>query len=142
MPSPGIGFEGRILAGDPSNPWDNQVVVGLRSASADSLGVTNEIIARLLKETCYPAVREAMTRAGIDSSDPGSGAKLTSDGATRCVGMVLDRYVPGKAEGLRGWALSASGQGVSSGDPGRFAIAFPIPPDLERALLAVVEGSF
>ena len=142
MPSPGIGSEGRILSGDPANPWDNQVVVGLRSATGDSLGLTIELTARLLKETCYPAVREAMAQVGFEVSDPAEGAKISSHSATRCAGMVLDRYAPAYAQGHREWAMATSGGGGSSRGVNEFVTAFPLPPDLERALLAVVEGAF
>ncbi len=138
MVSPGIGREGRILAGDPANPWDNQVVVGLGNlAGSTDPGV--DFFARLLKEACYPAVREAMSRAQISGLDPAAGERLSSDAATRCGAMVLDRYAPALSPEYRVRSVAAvSGQG--SRDPGVFTQAFPLPPGLERALLEVVEA--
>jgi hypothetical protein len=138
MVSPGIGREGRILAGDPANPWDNQVVVGLGSP-VGSADLATDLLARFLKETCYPAVREAMSQAEIAGMDPAAGERLASDAATRCGAMVLDRYAPSLSPGYRVRSLAAA-SGEGSRDPGAFTQAFPLPPELERALLEVVEG--
>jgi hypothetical protein len=139
MPSPPVGLEGRILAGDPSNPWDNQVVVGLEGATEDVSGLVTEITARFLKEACYPAVREAMSASGLAGSDPVADARISSDAATRCGGMVLDRFVPSMSQEYSNWVLDARG-GTNSPSTD-LQEAFPLPPALERALLQVIQGA-
>ncbi len=139
MPSPPVGLEGRILAGGPSNPWDNQVVIGIRGSVDDPNGLVTEITARFLKEVCYPAVREAMAASGVAVSDPAVEARMSSDAATGCGAMVLDRFVPSMSREYRTWALDARGA-VTTSPTESFQEAFPLPPALEQALLELIQG--
>jgi hypothetical protein len=136
-----LGWDGRILAGDASNPWDNQVAIGYGddSLSEGLANLVQEVVIRSVRELCYPAVRAATERIGVEFSDPVSGARTSSVAAVRCGAMVLDRYLPEFSEpyrldalGRREWAGEETGAGA-------FEERFPLVPALERALEEGVE---
>jgi len=134
--SPTLGLDGRILEGDRSNPWDNQLVVGWNPdhLSDPDGALFADLVSRSARELCFPAVRRAMNSAGISPSDPAQGAEISGRAATRCGDLLLNQYLPAYGPDYRMWA-SALGVSGPSADPAAFAAAFPLEPGLEQALL-------
>lgn len=119
--APALGREGRIAAGDPANRQDNLVAVADAEPQA--------VVSAVLRETCYPAVRAALTRAGLVFPDRAEAARLSDHAATRC-GAILAARV---SDDLAGYyqaffAAPASGPG-----------GFTLPPALEAALLEEIQ---
>ena len=87
--TPAIGLEGRFFEGDPENPRDNVVVVGLAQDADPATAV-----AALVRELCYPVVREAFSAAAVRIDDRQQASRLSDRAATRCGAMLLERYAP------------------------------------------------
>jgi hypothetical protein len=141
MISAPVGPEGRILEGDPSNPWDNQIVIGLAptALAAGSDAAFLDVAVRSVRELCYPAVRQAMQASGIQAGTLAEGADLSARAATRCGALLIDRHAPDLEQAYATWALSWSDATSTGGDTaGALAAAFPLPPGLESALEEVV----
>ena len=137
--SPTLGLDGRILEGDRSNPWDNQMVVGWNPDLVEGAdgALFADLVSRSARELCFPAVRRAMDSAGIDPATPSAGAEISGRAATRCGDLLLDQYLPAYGPAYRRWATGA-GASSPSADPAVFAAAFPLEPGLEQALLEAV----
>lgn len=98
-----LGPDGRFFAGDPKNPTDNVVAVRLGPGEPAQAAVY-----RLVRELCYPAVREAMQ--GVEPTDDRvRGERVSGIAAVRCGHELLARYAPREVAGYDEQWLSEAG---------------------------------
>jgi len=125
--SPAVGLDGRFFDGDPDNDKDNVVIVGYAP-------VAGMEAFQIVREWCYPAVREAEADALVGGSDRVAAEAESGRAAVRCGELVLDRYLPAATRHYRS-AFVPDQNVVSRAD---LAARYPIPKALERALTVVV----
>ncbi len=132
---PALGAEGRFLQRGPSGNAGPLVALGARRL-VDAPG-DDQVLASLLREMCYPAVRRAFGpfegRMGgrIDAS------RASDLAATRCGELLLERRAPGKLAAYR-TRFSIPAEGLGPGFlsvHGRMPAAAAWERQLEQALL-------
>jgi len=109
-----LGPDGRFFAGDPKNPTDNVVAVRLGPGEPAQAAVY-----RLVRELCYPAVREAM-QGTEPTDDRVRGERVSGIAAVRCGHELLARYAPREVAGYdEQWLREA---GATEGFEEHFAL--------------------
>jgi len=124
--SPAVGLDGRFFDGDPANDRDNVVIVGYAAVGGMEAF-------HVVREWCYPAVREAQADARTGSDRVAAEAE-SGRAAVRCGDLVLGRYLPGATGHYRSAFLPGQAA-VSAAD---LAARYPLPGVLERAVAVVV----
>jgi hypothetical protein len=124
--SPAVGLDGRFFDGDPTNDRDNVVIVGYAA-------IAGMEAFRVVREWCYPAVREAQADAMVGSDRVAAEAE-SGRAAVRCGDLVMDRYFTAAAGHYRS-AFMPDQDVVSGAD---LAARYPLPNALEQALTVVV----
>ncbi len=84
-----LGLEGRFFSGDPDVAGDNVVVLGWApGVSAPS------VVSGLVRELCYPLVREAFAATNTAFADRHEAARTSDRAATRCGARLLAELAP------------------------------------------------
>lgn len=123
-----VGPEGRIFEGDPANPLDNIVVVGLD----DDAGPRAPLFAAV-REMCFPVVREVLA-AQPTVPDRTEAATRSSHAAVRCGAYLLDHLAPDMAQEYRsGFASDAPGS------PADVTAAFERKYPIDAAIRAAIQ---
>ena len=127
LASPAVGPEGRILLGEPVDPGDNVVAVGMPLALDDSVAV----LFAAVRELCYPIASREVARQGVRANDRITGERTSSRAAVRCGAMLLDVRAPELAPRYRDAYVRAAKL-----DPDRvtFENAFPVDAQLLKAV--------
>lgn len=119
--TPALGSDGRFSEGDPADPADNLVVV----RDSDP----GDVVAATLRELCYPTVRRAITRSGVQFTDRIQATRTSDAAATRCGALLaarVSRDLLARYEDRFTAAIADRG-------------GFTLPPAIEAALLAEIE---
>ncbi|UCC24309.1 MAG: hypothetical protein JSU98_11300 [Gemmatimonadales bacterium] len=87
--TPALGLEGRFLHGDDSG-GQTVVVIGLGPSNDDP----DAILAPVVRELCYPAVRRAFEQLQSRYDDRMVASRASDAAATRCGELLLERYRP------------------------------------------------
>lgn len=124
--SPAVGLDGRFFDGDPDDDRDNIVIVGYAAK-------TGMEALHLVREWCYPAVREAQADA-LTGSDRVAAEAESGRAAVRCGDLLVARYLPGATEHYRSAFLPNHNE-VSGA---ALAERYPLPSALERTLSVVL----
>jgi hypothetical protein len=119
IPTPTLGFEGRIDEGDMYDPRDNTVAVRVPAVEREPL----PILYGAVRELCFPLMDLALR---IEPDDVQEVERLRSIGAVRCGALLLEFYAPAFVRGYWRWFL-----GLSGGDPAvvtaaAFRAAYPL----------------
>jgi len=124
--SPAVGLDGRFVDGDPTNDRDNVVIVGYAP-------IAGMEAFQVVREWCYPAVREAQADA-MAGNDRVTAEAESGRAAVRCGDLVMDRYFPAAIDHYRS-VFVPDQDVVSAAD---LAARYPLPKALERALTVVL----
>jgi hypothetical protein len=114
VPVPGLGTDGRFLAGSSQSPALVAVQLPRDSAHAEDAAFF------AVRELCYPAVRRALARLDVTSTDRVAAEALSGRAAVRCGAQLLDQSDPALGAAYREAFLRAAG---ARGD---FEAAFPV----------------
>jgi len=123
LASPAVGPEGRIFLGEPDDPSDNTVVVGMPLALDD----TAAVLFAAVRELCYPIASREVARQGVRANDRITGERTSSRAAVRCGAMLLEVRAPELAPRYRDAYVRAAKL-----DPDRvtFENTFPVDAQL------------
>lgn len=121
--SPAIGPEGRIFLGEPDDPGDNVVAVGMPLALDD----VEVVLFAAVRELCYPIASREVARQGVPGNDRVTAERVSSRAAVQCGAMLLDVRAPELATRYRDAYVRAAKL-----DPARvtFENAFPVDSQL------------
>lgn len=119
--TPVLGAEGRFVEGDPGNPDDNLVAV--RDAEPA------EVVVAVLRELCYPTVRAAMAKSGVQFADRVEATRISDRAATVCGAVLAGRVSDALAARFRARFAAAT--------PDRGGVT--LPPAIEAALKQELE---
>jgi hypothetical protein len=97
VPTPALGLEGRFFGGDPDNADDNVVIVGLADGSAN----VDETLAPVVRELCFPAVRQAFEQVRTRYADRVAASRASDAAATRCGELLLEARLPAALDAYR-----------------------------------------
>jgi hypothetical protein len=128
LPVPGLGPDGRFVAGERGGPALVAVQLPRDPARAEDAAFF------AVRELCYPAVRLALDAPGIVPADRAAAEVLSGRAAVRCGSLVLGTASPDLARAYEAAFLHAAG--TSSG----FTTAFPVPDQVMAALARAVAG--
>jgi hypothetical protein len=103
--SPALGPEGRVFRARAGVPDPNTIAVWLPPGP----GGPRASLFGALREACFPLVRETVVRLGLTHNDRILAERLSSRGAVRCGGMLLERHFPALVADYRLAFLTAMG---------------------------------
>jgi hypothetical protein len=129
VPVPGLGTDGRFLAGAPQSPALVAVQLPRDSAHADDAAFF------AVRELCYPAVRRALATLDVPSTDRVAAEALSGRAAVRCGAQLLDQSDTALGAAYREAFLRAAG---ARGD---FETAFPVSHRVLEALSDAINGT-
>ena len=129
VPVPGLGTDGRFLAGSSQSPTLVAVQLPRDSAHAEDAAFF------AVRELCYPAVRRALATLDVPSADRVAAEALSGRAAVRCGAQLLDQSDSALATAYRDAFLRASGS------PGSFEATYPVSARVLEALREATRGT-
>lgn len=129
LPVPGLGPDGRFVAGERGAP----ALVAVQLPRDPSHAEDAAFFA--LRELCYPAVRLVLDASRDIPADRTAAELLSGRAAVRCGSLALGAASPELAAAYEAAFLRAAGSSVG------FAAAFPVPDDLMAALARAVAAN-
>lgn len=134
--SSALGPEGRTAAREEeSGP---AIVVAIGAPGGAPRDAARDGAADVLRELCFATVHAVETPAGDAPRDADAAEQASRTAAVRCGALVLGRYLP-RYRAMYEAHFVARTQGNAGATSGSaFARLFPLPPDVERALVRAI----
>jgi hypothetical protein len=90
IPSAAVGTEGRFFQGRSDRSDDNVVVIRM----PHDAGQTGAVLSAVVRELCFPAVRDALAVFEPDFTDRSQAMVVSDRAATRCGAILLQLLAP------------------------------------------------
>lgn len=129
VPVPGLGSDGRFLAGSSQSPALVAVQLPRDTAHADDAAFF------VVRELCYPAVRRALAALDVPSADRVAAEALSGRAAVRCGAELLDQGDSALGAAYRAAFLRAAGSRAS------FEATYPVSDRVLGALRDALGGT-
>jgi hypothetical protein len=129
VPVPGLGTDGRFLAGSSQAPALVAVQLPRDPTHAEDAAFF------AVRELCYPAVRRALATLDLPSADRVAAEALSGRAAVRCGAQLLDQADSALGAAYRGAFLRAAGA------RGSFEATYPVGDRVLAALRDAVRGA-
>jgi hypothetical protein len=133
IPTPTLGFEGRINSGDLYDPRDNVIAVHLAMNDMTPLSIAYGAV----RELCFSVLDRVPELGAVN---PEYVERVRAIAAVRCGAYLLEFYAPAYVTGYWQWFLAAAGMQPSGGLASAFAKAYPLTPEVEQGLRRAMRG--
>jgi hypothetical protein len=129
VPVPGLGPDGRFLAGSSQSPALVAVQLPRDATHAEDAAFF------VVRELCYPAVRRALATLEVPATDRVAAEALSGRAAVRCGAELLDQGDSALGTAYRRAFLRAAGSSVT------FEAAYPVSTGVLEALREAIRGT-